>query len=114
MYRPPSSFPNAPAIFEYAVAKWLCQKSVIFSWSGRREWTIRNSQRCRESVMLVAGANAPRAGAAGRPGVPPLAGARPAAPQEVLDGVLAAARRLAIRWGSRTLHGVPPVLKHAY
>ncbi len=40
------------------MAKWLCQKSAIFSWSGRLEWTIRKSQRCRASVMFSAGRNA--------------------------------------------------------
>ena len=39
------SWPTAPASFEYAVAKWLCQNSAIFSSSGRCEWIIRNNQR---------------------------------------------------------------------
>ena len=52
--------PYAPASFEYAVAKWLCQKSVIFSWSGRALWTIRKSQRWRASLMTVFGENVPR------------------------------------------------------
>ena len=52
--------PYAPATFEYAVAKWLCQKSVIFSWSGLALCTMRNSQRWRASLMTVFGENAPR------------------------------------------------------
>ena len=61
---------NAPEIFEYAVAKWLCQKSVIFSWRGRREWIMRKSQRWRESLMTVRGANAPVEVVATYPGLP--------------------------------------------
>jgi len=38
----------------------LCQKSAIFSWSGRRVCTMRNSQRWRASSMFVFGENWPR------------------------------------------------------
>ena len=60
MYRAPSVAPYVPAILLYPVAKWLCQKSVIFSCSGRLVWTIRNSHRWRESVMFEFGENWPR------------------------------------------------------
>ncbi len=55
MYRVASGWPRMPASFVYAVAKWLCQKSVIFSWSGRLVCSIRNSHRCRASAMTVFG-----------------------------------------------------------
>ena len=51
------SWPTAPAILLYAVAKWLCQNSAIFSSSGRCEWIMRNSQRCRASLISVLGEN---------------------------------------------------------
>ena len=57
MYRVASAGLVAPASFVYAVAKWLCQKSVIFSCSGRLVCTIRNSHRCCASVMTVFGEN---------------------------------------------------------
>ena len=42
------------------VAKWLCQKSAIFSWSGRWLCTMRNSSRWRASFTTVLGENCPR------------------------------------------------------
>ena len=51
------SWPTAPAILLYAVAKWLCQNSAIFSSSGRCEWIMRNSQRCRASLISVLAEN---------------------------------------------------------
>ncbi len=51
------SCPTAPASLLYAVAKWLCQKSAIFSSSGRSEWIMRNSQRWRASLINVLAEN---------------------------------------------------------
>jgi len=59
MYRVASAGPTSPAIFVYPVAKWLCQKSVIFSCNGRFECTIRNNHRWRASEITDVGENRP-------------------------------------------------------
>ena len=68
--RAPSSALVLPDTLLYAVAKWLCQNSAIFSCSGRRLCVMRNSQRWRASVMTVDGEKAPFDVVPTYPGVP--------------------------------------------